>query len=173
MKKPLIVLGIGILIIGMPAITAISVQKNIIVNRSFSLLNKISINEEDIPQWAEGEINGTWGLREFLLFNTVEIPIGNISGYYGKLIGPIYTFSGKLYPFWDSSKTTNISGLFFGPIVFGWIGDVNLTVESIYDVEVNETTYVGIGDQDASIFDWRIMGRTGPTFFIKGNFTEF
>jgi hypothetical protein len=173
MKKPLIVLGICIFIIGMPAITAISAPKNIISNRSFSLFNKIITNEEDVPRWAEGEINGTWGLREFLLNKIVEVPIGNISGYYGKLFGPIYAFSGKIYPFWDSSKTTNISGLFFGPIVFGWIGDMNLTDESIYDIDVNETTYVGIGDQDESIFDWRIMGRTGPTFYLKGNFTEF
>ena len=173
MKKTLIVLGICVLIIGMPAITAVSLQKTSSVKRPLSLLNKIIAAEEDIPKWAEGEINGTWGLREFIFFDTVEIPIGNISGYWGKLFGPIYAFSGKINPFWNQTKTTNISGLFFGPVVFGWIGNINLTVENIYDVDVNETTYVGIGDQDESIFNWRIMGITGPTFYIKGSFTEF
>jgi hypothetical protein len=173
MKKPLIVFGICVFIIGMPVITAISSPRNNLVNRPISLFNTIKINEEDVPKWAEGELNGTWGLREFILIDTVEIPIGDISGYYGKIFGPIYAFSGKVYPFWNSSKTTNISGLFFGPVVFGMIGDMNLSVNTIYDVKTNETNYVGIGEQDESIFDWRIMGRSGPTFYLKGNFKEF
>jgi len=173
MKKTLIALGICGFLIVMPAITSVSISKKSSINRQLSLFNKVIASEEDIPGWVDGEINGTWGLREFILFETVEIPIGNISGYYGKIFGPIYAFIGKINPFWDTTKTTNISGLFFGPVVFGRIGDVNLTVESKYDVNINETGYVGIGDQDESKFNWRIMGRTGPTFYLKGNFIDF
>ena len=153
--------------------TAYSLPKKYNLKGSISLFEIIRLNEEDIPKWAEGTINGTWGLREFLLFNMIEIPIGNVTGYYGKLFGQIYIISGKICPFFNSSKTTNISCIFFGPVVFGTIGDINLTVEDNFDVNVNETTYVGIGGKDKSIFNWRIMGRTGPTFYLKGNFEEF
>lgn len=172
MKRALIVLGICILVAGMPAITAISLPKINTNNKSLSILERYTASEDDIPSWADGTINGTWGLREFFLLNMVEVPIGNISGYYGTLLGPISIFSGQIYPYWNSTQTTNITGIFVGPILFGGIGDINLTVTS-YEIDVNETNYVGIGYQEDDEFDWRIMGISGPTFFLKGNFVEF
>ena len=172
MKQTLIILGICILVAGMPAITAVSLPKFNAYNRSISILDRYTTSEDDIPSWADGTINGTWGLREFFLFNMVEIPIGNISGYYGKLLGPISIFNGQIYPFWNSSDTTNITGIFLGPILFGGIGDINITITS-YEIDVNETNYVGIGYQEDDEFDWRIMGASGPTFYLKGDFKEF
>ncbi len=173
MKKILITLGICLLIATMPAMTSLSLPKFKNINKPISILEKVSLNEEDIPIWADGTINGTWGLREFFLSNMIEIPIGNISGYYGKLFGQINIFSGKIYPNWNTSLITNITGIYFGPVLFGGIGDINLTVDDIYNINVNETNYVGIGNKNDTDFNWRIMGISGPTFFIKGDFTQF
>ena len=176
MKKTMIILALCVLIAGMPAISSMSIPKFSNLNRTLPISEKISLNQDDVPPWADGTVNGTWGLREFFLFNMREIPIGNITGYYGKLLGPIYVFAGKFYPRWNLKQTTNISGIFFGPVVFGVIGDINLTFEDIgelYDIKTNETNYVGIGINEETVFDWRIMGVSGPAFFIKGNFTEF
>jgi len=170
MKKKLFLPLICILIISMPVISAIQTTK---INRIGSFFGKIKPNEEDAPYWAEGYINGTWGLRELVLFKMVEIPIGNISGYYGRIIGLIYAFKGNIYPKWNPSKSTNISAIFFSDFLFGSIGDINLTKDDEPFIETNQTIFVGIGDQNVSCFNWRIMGKTGPTFYLKGNFSKF
>jgi len=173
MKAKFIVLILCLLIAGMPIINAISAPKVLKNNKGISLVEKIKLNDGDIPFGAEGELNGTWGLREHVLFGMVEIPIGNFTGYYTKIMGFIYSFTGVIYPFGDKTKPTNISALFFGSFIIGFLDKINISQENQYNINTNITYFVGIGEQNESSFDWRIMGYTGPTFFLKGNFLEF
>lgn len=171
MKKLIIILGVCVLLAGMPAMTAISIPKMKNLKRTLPIFEKITANEDDAPYWAEGTFNGTWGLREFLFLRMIEIEIGNISGYYGTLLGPIKVIKGEFYPHWNHSKVTNITGVYFGAVIFGTIGDVDLKIDQ-YNITTNETNYVGLGDQNETRFDWRIMGRQGPTFYMKATISK-
>jgi hypothetical protein len=180
MKKIMIVLGVCVLLLAMPAMTAISIPKIKNVKTIVGSLSNRS--SEDAPMWADGSFNGTWGLREWSfiaeLFGAedgmVEIEIGNISGYYGNIIGFINGIVGQIYPHYNHSKTVDIGGICLGRILFGEIGEINVTdIESEYSVFVEEANYVGIGALNDTSFDYRIMSYKGPTFYIKGTFTKF
>ena len=108
---------------------------------------------------------------DYLLFGMIKIELGNISGYYGKFFGPLRVIKGEFYPHWNHTKITNIVGICSDKVIFGEIGEVDL--KDVYDVETNETNFVGIGDKNETNFDWRIMGREGPTFYMKGTFSKF
>ena len=43
----------------------------------------------------------------------------------------------------------------------------------IYDVELNEANYGAYGNFNETNFDWRLMLSSGPTFYLRGNFTKF
>ena len=135
-----------------------------------TLSNPEKTASDDIPNWADWNFTGTWGLR-ILFSDVIDIEIGNISGYYGKFFGPIGIFKGKFYPHWNHTKITNIVGIQFGIVIFGEMGEINLT-EIYDDVKTNETNFVGIGDKNETHVDWRIMGREGPTFYITGTFSK-
>ena len=100
----------------------------------------------------------------------MNIELGTVSGYYKE--GALSFFAGAFVPHWNESCVTYINGVYFGPILFGELGD--LTVEDAeYEGTCNETIYVGIGNYNATNFDWRLMGQEGPTFYMKGTFTKF
>lgn len=71
MKKILLISGICLLLIGMPAISAISDSSNIASkSNKVNILNRL-INKEDTsttptvddpPGWANGNFSGLWGL---------------------------------------------------------------------------------------------------------------
>lgn len=173
MKKVILALGVCFLFISLPSMTAISSPKMKNLSRVVNVFDKISMkSEDDMPSWVDGEFNGTWGLKEFFLLDMVEIEIGNISGYYGQILGPFYLMVGQFYPRWNESQITNITGVYFGPIIFGGLGEIDVETDG-YIVSTSETHFAGIGDQNLTHFDWRIMGREGPTFYLKGNFSEF
>jgi len=172
MKKALIVISLSIFLVSMPSFAALSIPRLNKANENLLNLSNKSLNKGDIPNWADGRINGTWGMREFsLLIGMVEIEIGNITGYYGNIFGSINYFQGKFSPFFNENIITNITGFSFGSVIFGYIGDVDLETE-LYKIKTNESNYVGIGGFNESNFDWRIMSWTGPTFFIKGTFDQ-
>jgi hypothetical protein len=156
----------------MPAISAISIPKFQKLKKEIFEINNV-LKEDNIPRWADGTFTGKWGLREYsLIFGMVEFEIGNISGFYGKFIGSIKIFKGKFYPAWNESKIINISGIYAYSVLFGQIGDIDIESNE-YDIETNETSYVGIGSQNITDYNWRIMSKTGPTFYIKGVFSKF
>ena len=93
-------------------------------------------------------------------------------GHYGTLLGPFKYIKGEFYAHNDPSNTTNIVGLYVGSVILGRIGDIDVE-DTEYDIESNETNYVGLGDQNETNFDWRLMCRKGPTFYVNGTFTEF
>jgi len=170
MKKIIIVLLSIFIILTCQSISAFSIIKN-----NHTLVNRNIDNKEfnDIPYWADGYLNGTWGIREYnILLGMIEIPIGNISGFYGKVLGPINYFSGQFYPIWNQSKLTNITGFYFSSFILGRIGDIDVT-QIEYDIKTNESGYGGFGSYNQTNFNYRIVGKSGPTIFLKGTFSKF
>jgi len=179
--KKIVLLLICLTIFSMPAINAISFQNISNTKKDLDLTdNKISKSER-APFWADGTFSGKWGLREYDLLvdlldgkdgnGMFQCEIGNISGYYGKIIGPIYCLSGKIYSNNDT-KISNITGIFMGRLLGGRIGDICLNVGS-YDIEINEADYGAFGAFNDTNFDWRIMLISGPTFYMNGTFSKF
>ena len=162
MRKKLIFIDLFILLIIMPSFSCIS-----------------QINEK--PIWAIGNMSGRWGIREYDLLTDIidgdngngmtEYEIGEIQGYYGKIFSKLYIFQCIFYPNNNKSRITNISGLCYGNLIGGRIGDINID-ENLYDIELKEANYCGIGDFNETFFNWRLILKTGPTFYINGNFLK-
>ncbi len=134
------------------------------------------------PIWAIGNISGKWGIREYDLLvdildgdkgnGMVEFEIGEIHGYFGNIFNKIYIFQGIFYPNNNKSNISNITGLCYGHLVGGRIGEINIDLDT-YNIELSEANYCGIGEFNETFFNWRLILKTGPTFYIYGDFLKF
>ena len=137
--------------------------------------------QSDIPIWATGTISGKWGLREYDILTDffdgdsgngmIEYEVGEISGFYGKILSKIYVFQAVFYPYNNHSRISNITGLCYGNLMGGRIGDINIDVE-MYNIELSEANYGAFGSFNETSFNWRLMLKTGPTFYLKGDFLK-
>jgi hypothetical protein len=131
------------------------------------------------PIWRSGTFNGSWGLREYDLLTDffdgedgngmMEYKIGNISGNYKKIVRNLYIIKGIFYPSDNRSQISNITGICYGNILIGNIEYINIDNDP-YNFEFDESNYVGFGDFNETSFNWRLMLKIGPTFYIRGNF---
>jgi hypothetical protein len=163
MRKKLILIGLFILLFIMPSISSTSYNS-------------------DIPLWAAGTISGKWGLREYDFLTDffdgdngngmVEYEIGEISGFYGMILTKVYVFQAVFYPYNNQSRISNITGLCYGHLLGGRIGDINIDVD-LYNIELGEANYGAFGNFNETSFNWRLMLNTGPTFYLKGDFFKF
>lgn len=163
MKNKLILIGLCFLLSIMPTISSTSYNP-------------------DSPLWAVGTFSGKWGLREYDLLTDIfdgvngngmiEYEIGEISGHYGKIFGKVYVLQGIFYPYNNQSRISNITGLCYGHLLGGRIGDIDIDID-MYNIELNEANYGAFGDFNETHFNWRLMLKTGPTFYIKGDFYKF
>jgi hypothetical protein len=137
--------------------------------------------KNEAPIWAIGTISGKWGIREYDLLadifdgdnnGMVEFEIGEIHGYYGRIFGKVYIFQGIFYPNSNKSRTSNITGLCYGHLIGGRMGDINIDVD-LYNIELSEANYCGIGDFNETFFNWRLLLKSGPTFYINGEFLKY
>ena len=132
------------------------------------------------PLWRSGTFYGKWGLREYDILTDLfdgengngmmEYEIGNISGYYKKIVKNLYIIQGIFYPYKDQSQISNFSGLCYGNLLFGNIELIKIDIE-VYDFEIVESNYVGFGEFNDTSFNWRLMLKTGPTFYLEGSFS--
>jgi len=167
MKKLIIVIGVCFLLGAMPATIAISAPNLKLANRGSSILTRVKSDieknvspEDDPPGWANGNFSGLWGLD---IWGEWHIPVGWMFGYYKRT--PKYGyFYGGFADFGQKNASWYIQGFFFGPFMFGSMG------ENEY---ANETIFVGIGRINETDYHWRLMGEAGPTFFVKGTYTKF
>lgn len=169
MKKLLPILVIGILLIGMPMATAISSPlkqlsqstKKTLGNDISTFVNtKTASTKDSPPNWANGNFSGVWGLD---IWGEYHIPLGWMFGYYKWSVNFGYFYAGFAF-FGEPNVSWYIQGYFFGPFMFGSIG------ENEYS---NETLFVGIGRYNETDYHWRVMGEIGPTFFMHGTYTKF
>lgn len=174
MKKIIIITITCLLLIATPALAGI--QERSKISTKFK-----NYEEDDIPKWADGTFTGTWGLREYNWLKDVldgnktgmvEIEIGNVSGHYGKYLRQIYVLQGEFYSKHNPENKSEISGVSIGRILGGRIGDIDVD-EGDYEFELEEADYCGLGGFNETNFDWRIMLRNGPTFYIKGTYNSF
>jgi len=169
MKKILCTILIAILIIGMPLAIA---QSNLVKTNSKTLTKSMENDTvadtktthpqraDEPPSWANGNFTGLWG---FDIWGEVHIPLGWMFGYYKRNpnIGYFYAAFGE---FNHENVSWYIQGYFFGPFMFGSLGE---------NESANTTLFVGIGRYNETNYHWRIMGETGPTFFMNGEYTKF
>ena len=101
-----------------------------------------------------------WGLD---IWGEWQIPIGWMFGYYKRNTNFGYFYAG-FADFEQQNASWFIQGYFFGPFMFGSLG------ENEY---ANETLFVGIGRYNDTAYHWRLMGEEGPTFFVHGIYTKF
>lgn len=147
----------------------------------FPTISSLSLNS-DYPIWATGNFSGTWGLREYDFLRDffdgengdgmVEFEIGELSGYFAKILSNFYFFQGVFYPYENQSKISNISGLCYGHLIGGRIGNISANIDN-YDVELREANYCAYGNFNETCFNWRLMLSSGPTFYMKGDFSSF
>lgn len=160
MKLKLIVLLFIIVLILLPNISALSIS-------SFNSL------------WRSGTFYGSWGLREYDILTDffdgengngmMEYEIGNISGYYKKIVKNLYIIQGVFYLNNSASQISNFSGLCYGNFLLGSIEFINIDTD-LYNFKFSESNYVGFGEFNDTSFNWRLMLNTGPTFYMIGNF---
>lgn len=169
MKKIIIAIIVGIVLLGMPLATA---QANLVManiktltkNNDNGLSTELKSTHpqraDEPPSWANGNFTGVWG---FDIWGEVQIPLGWMFGYYkhNPNIGYFYAAFGY---FGQENFTWYIQGYFFGPFMFGSLGE---------NQSANTTLFVGIGRYNETNYHWRLMGETGPTFFMTGKYTKF
>ena len=170
MKKIFLTVGICFLMIFMPLSLGYTTPfMKLSKNKSLEIENGISSVEtssprlsDDPPDWANGNFSGVWGLD---IWGETHIPIGWLYGYWKNM--KIGYFYGAFAEFGEEDFDHYLTGFFFGPFMFGKIG--------IIDEQDNETQelFVGLGGYNQTHFYWRIMGQTGPTFFMYGVYTRF
>lgn len=169
MKKLFLLIGISLLLVGMPMATAISSPVWVLSKPKIQRLEKevATIEEtnnpstmEDPPTWANGNFSGVWGLD---IWGEVQIPLGWLYGYY-KRVHNLGYFYAAFDDFWDENDSNFMQGFLIGPFMLGSLG---------YNESANETLFVGLGGYNETHFYWRVMGQTGPTFFMYGQYTKF
>ena len=167
MKKLLFVIGVCVLLTAMPIALSVSTPTLSIGSRLNKLLDiqnskmeEISLPANEPPEWANGEFAGIWGID---IWGEWHIPAGWMFGYYKRDTNWGYFYAG-FADFGVENATWFIQGYFFGPFMFGSIG------ENEY---ANETLFVGIGRYNESNYHWRLMGEVGPTFFVEGEHTKY
>jgi len=164
MKKFLVVLGICVLLANMLTTFAKSTPTLKFIQRNTNLfttdIEKKPSPADDPPEWANGNFSGLWGID---IWGEWDIPIGWMFGYYKRNTNFGYFYAG-FAEFEQQNASWFIQGYFFGPFMFGSIG------ENEY---ANETLFVGIGRYNDTNYHWRLMGEVGPTFFVDGTYTKF
>ena len=162
MKKFVAIIGICILLIGMPAAMSVSIstQQKKLTSRECPESTPITTPTEEPPNWANGNFTGVWGID---IWGETQIPLGWVYGYYKRNVNFGY-FYAAFADFWDENETSFLQGLIVGPFMFGSLGS---------EASANETVFVGLGGYNETHFHWRIMGMTGPTFFMYGVYSRF
>jgi hypothetical protein len=164
MKKFLVVLGVCVLIATMPLTFAKSTSTLKSVQRNTNIfttdIEKTPLPADDPPEWANGNFSGLWGLD---IWGEWQFPIGWMFGYYKHNTNFGYFYAG-FADFGQQNASWFIKGYFFGPFMFGSIGQ---------NEYANETLFVGIGRYNDTNYHWRLMGEEGPTFFVDGTYTKF
>ena len=169
MKKLVLAICIGLMFVIMPAVSAYSSPIWILSKPKIQHLEQ-EINNlgetggpytlEDPPEWANGNFSGVWGID---IWGEAQIPLGWLYGYYRRQENFGY-FYAAFADFWEENDTNFMQGLLVGPFMFGSLG---------YNESANDTLFVGLGGYNTTHFYWRVMGQTGPTFFMYGEHTRF
>ncbi len=166
MKKTLLLIIICSILLLMPMTTAIHTSKVLekpLIKIIAEKTSQTTPIDDDPPSWANGNFSGYWG---FDIWGETHLPLGVMYGYYGNM--NLGVFLGEFRTYWEENASGYIRGVFFGPFMFGGLG--NISNAGTYE---NETLFVGIGRYNETDFHWRIMGETGPTFFMQGTYSKF
>jgi hypothetical protein len=158
MKKQLIVLGIILLLIVMPALpTVIStpVQKNPLPLQKTPTYQLL----DPAPDWAKGNFSGVWGIT---ILGVPTQPLGWINGYYeniglGKLEAEYADFN-------STNATATLGGFMLWIFFFG----------GVKNIATGNTTWVsGIGVANETDYYLRLNAIIGPSYYMFVQYTKF
>ena len=153
MRKLILVGIISIMLMGIPMVSAVNVERATFIKnlRSENPVGSL----EDIPEWAIGNFTGIWGFN--VNGEPYEDPIGLTFGFYGD-----HLFAGIL------TNTTAANGWIFGfrfsVFMFGMVANLDGS---------QKVPIVGIGGFNEENFYYRFMSIVGPTFYIAGVYAPF
>ena len=161
MSRVLIVLGVCVLLMAMPAYMAVPMHeakrlKTTFVSTAESCFSAVN---DTPPDWANGNFSGVWGLN---LLGRPLPPAGWVAGYYSNM--GVGRFVGVFAEFNATNVTGYLGGLFFGPFMVGIVGNITTG---------NSTYFVGPGRHNETHFYWRLMGIVGPTYYMYGKYSRF
>ena len=160
MKKLLIVLGLCVLLVGMPAFTAAPLQKNTTHERRLPISAPQSFDNDTPPDWAAGNFTGVWGL------NLLGLPLpasGWVEGYFA-----IQPGLGRIEGEFAEFNVTNATGWLAGQMI--WI----FFLGGVGSVETGNGTWVsGIGVANETHFYWRLNAIIGPSYYIHCEYSKF
>ena len=161
MKKLLTAIGICILLVSMPATTAISLQKVKNFKNQLPSVNEPILTIDTPPHWARGNFTGVWGVN---ILGQPLPPTGWVVGYYSDM--GFGRFVGVFAEFNETDATGYIGGVILGPFMLGVVGNIT---------SGEETVFVGLGghNETSSEFYFRIMGIISFTFYMSGTYSEF
>jgi hypothetical protein len=159
----------GVLLLGMPLATSINTSimtnANLMTTPAENHMTLIKNTDQprttdEPPSWANGNFTGVWG---YDIWGEVHFPVGWMFGYYRHNTNFGYFYAG-FADYGHENISWYIQGYFFGPFMFGSLGE---------NESANTTIFVGIGRYNETNYHWRVMGETGPIFFIDGTYTKF
>ena len=134
MKKILVILLAGLLVVSIPAVSSLNLPK--FVDRNVSISEK-PVVQSDIPEWADGNISGVYALKNET--TGYEI-LGNVFGYYHISWGQVGYYAG-VWQTLDGNVSGYFAGWFFYHITLGEynVTDSNETGGFIGLMEINES----------------------------------
>lgn len=148
MKKILIIFGICILLVGMPATMAISSWKN-----------EALLTTDGPPEWATNQFVGFVGKTNSV--GEPQQPSGYIIGYCqdnfkDKFAGIIANNDEE-----EPEPVGYLAGNIIGPFMLGIIGDIS---------NEKSTLIVGLGGRNETHFYFRLIAIVGPTSYMVGKY---
>jgi hypothetical protein len=134
MKKILVILLAGLLVVSLPAVSSLRVPKFVEKNISVS---ETPIAPMDIPEWADGNISGVYAEKNETSGYNI---LGNVFGYYHISWGQVGYYAG-VWATSDGNITGYFAGWFFYHITLGEynVTGTNETGGYIGLMEINES----------------------------------
>jgi hypothetical protein len=159
MKKLLIIIGICILLVGMPLTTAVFSQKiKHHPDTQILSINKPILTTDTPPDWATGYFVGVIGMT-----NSTGYPQphrGIVAGYCSDDFKG--RFAGVIAKNTESEPIGYTGGYIRIPFMFGIIGNIS---------SKKQISMVGLGVCNETHFYLRIMTLVGPTFYMAGKYS--
>jgi hypothetical protein len=160
MKKILLAIVIGFLLLGMPAILAHPMQNIRQAGTAILPRENISYTNDTPPDWAAGNFSGVWGVN---ILGIPLPPIGWIEGYFSHAPG-FGLLEGGYAEFNETNATNILGGLMI------WI----FFLGGVTNIATGNGTYVsGIGVANETHFYWRLNAIIGPSFYIHCEYSKF
>jgi len=159
MKTTIMIFGVILLLVCPMVLSEQPIKYESQTMRNFDIDHKMMENEP--PDWANGQFNGTWGLN---LFGMPVAELGYVYGYFDA-VGILGRLEGYFGEWSDPEPVSFIAGFIFLFNMIGYVGSI--------DNPDNGTFYSGLGTPNENgEFYYRINLIIGPSWYMEGTWEE-